>query len=538
MKILEVQQGTPKWIAVRAKHFCASDAPAMMGVSKYTTREELLKRKATGIEPEVDSARQALYDRGHEAEALARPIVEVDLLEELYPAVITDDAGRLLASLDGVTMDGETGFEHKLWNEELAAQVAAHDLPPAIYWQLEHQALVAGLKRIRFVCSDGTAWKMVWTEYRPVKGRTKKLLAGWAQFEADLKAYQHVEVLPPAVAEPVMALPALSIQVQGSITLIDNLAVFGDRLKAFIAAIDQSPADDQAFANAEAACKTLQTAQDALQAAEASALAQTATIDEMRRTVALYRDLARTTRLSLEKLVAVRKETLREEIRQGGIDAFNAHMAGLNTRLGKPYMPAVPVDFAGAMKGKKTIASLRDAVAGELARAKIEANEVADRIGLNLTTLRELAADHAFLFADTPTIVQKATDDLTMLVKVRISEHKIAEEKRLEVERERIRAEERAKAEAEQTRILRAEAAKAEVIRATVMREEQTEATRGIAPAEQSQVFGMPQTTPWRPTDEAIIHVLVTAYQQPEDVIIGWLLEMNIGDPQGVRARR
>jgi hypothetical protein len=90
-------------------------------------------------------------------------------------------------------------------------------------------------------------------------------------------------------------------------------------------------------------------------------------------------------------------------------------------------MPAIPVDFAGVMKGKKTVASLRDAVDTELARFKIEANAVADRIQINLGTLRELAGAHAFLFADTGSIVLKAADDLTALVKMRIAEHQQAE---------------------------------------------------------------------------------------------------------------
>jgi predicted phage-related endonuclease len=47
MKILNLTQGSPEWLATRAQHFCASDAPAMMGVSKYKTRSDLLREKAT-----------------------------------------------------------------------------------------------------------------------------------------------------------------------------------------------------------------------------------------------------------------------------------------------------------------------------------------------------------------------------------------------------------------------------------------------------------------------------------------------------------
>jgi hypothetical protein len=221
--------------------------------------------------------------------------------------------------------------------------------------------------------------------------------------------------------------------------------VFGAQLAAFIEGIDKNPSDDQAFANAEAAIKALQTAQDALEFAESGALAQTASIDEMRRTVALYIEQAKSTRLMLEKLVKARKEQIRVEIVQGGRDAFVAHLAALNKRLGKPYMLNIPTDFAGVIKGLRTIATIRDAVDTELARAKIEANAIADRIGTNLNSLRELAKDHLFLFADAAQIVQKENDDLVALIKVRIADHAAAEQKRLDQERERIRAEEQAK---------------------------------------------------------------------------------------------
>jgi predicted phage-related endonuclease len=443
MIILDVVQGSPEWVAARAKYFCASDAPVMMGASKRTTRTELLRMKSSGDERAFTEWQQAnLLDKGHEAEAAARALVEASLGEELYPTTGAHEAGYLLASFDGVTMDGETGFEHKLWNEDLAAQVRAGELPPSHYWQLEQQILVGGLKRVIFVCSNGTPEKFVQMEYRPVPGRAQQLLAGWKQFDEDLKNYRHVEVLPRATPQPVMALPALSIRVNGTISLVDNLDLFGKKLQAFIEGIDKNPSDDQAFANAEAAVKTLQSAQEALDAAESAALAQTASIDEMRRTVGMYRDLARSNRLMLEKLVTARKETIREDIRRDGVNAFSAHLDKLNQRLGKPYMPNIAADFGGVMKGKKTIASLRDAVATELARSKIDANAVADRIDINLKFMREHAADHAFLFADTAQIALKANDDFEVLVRLRISEHKQQEEKRLADERERIRKEE------------------------------------------------------------------------------------------------
>lgn len=518
MKILDVVQGSPEWHAARAKHNCASDAPTMMGVGKYMTRDELIRARATGGTREVSAELQRLYDNGHAAEARARTLLEAELGEDLYPATIADDAEWLLASYDGITMDGATGFEHKLWNEDLAAAVRSGELPPAYYWQLEQQILIAGLERVIFVVSDGTLERREKMIYTPVPGRATQLVAGWKQFDVDVKSYQHVEVLPSPVAAPVMALPALSIRVDGAIALQHNLPAFGERLQGFIDGIDKNPSDDQAFADAENAVKVLQNAQDALEEAERNALAQTASIDEMRRTIEMLRNLARNTRLNLEKLVKARKDTLRDEIRRGGIDALAAHLAALNLRIGKPYMTSVPTDFAGAMKGKKTITSLRDAVNTEIARAKIAANEIADRITINLNTLRELAPNHAFLFADTAQIVLKDNADLTALVKVRIAEHEQAEAKRKEEEQRR-----------EQERQERAAAPQAapQAAQAPAAPQAAQMATQHYAaPAPKPRLVAGAAGP--RPTDEAIIAVLAQHYRVHESKVIEWLLAMDL----------
>ena len=128
MKIIDVQQGTNEWHALRSKRLTASEAPAMMGISKYQTRTQLLDQKTTGLTPDVDEYQQRIFDKGHTSEAAARPIAEGIIGEDLYPVTCEDDEGRLLASMDGLTMLEDVGFEHKLWNEKLAEQVKAGKL--------------------------------------------------------------------------------------------------------------------------------------------------------------------------------------------------------------------------------------------------------------------------------------------------------------------------------------------------------------------------------------------------------------------------
>lgn len=491
MRIHNLVQGSQEWHAYRAEHFNASDAPAMLGVSPYKTRTELLHERATGITQEISRTTQALFDDGHRFEALARPLAEEIVGEDLYP--VTGSLGALSASFDGLTMAEDIAWEHKTLNDEIRAAVTAQDLGIHYRVQMEQQLLVSGAEKCLFLAScwdhEGQMVESKHFWYESDAELRQRIVSGWEQFAKDVADYQHIEILPAAVAAPVKDLPALSIRVDGSLTLNHNLVIFGDKLNAFIADINTKPEDDQGFADAEAAIKVMERAENALAGAEASALAQVASVDDMVKTVAAYKELARKTRLMLEKMVKARKETIRIEIQQIGKDKAAEHIASLNARLGKPYMPAVAFDFAGVMKGKKTLASLRDAVDTELARFKIEANAVADRIQINLGTLRELASNHSFLFADAASIVLKASDDLTALVKLRIAEHDQAEADKAEKLRAKIAEEERVKAEkaaAETVRLAKVESDRVAEEAAAVARAAEKPAAVELAEAQAS----------------------------------------------------
>lgn len=440
MKVHNVAQGSPEWHALRAQHFTASEAPAMMGASKYQSRTDLLTLKKTGIVPEVTPQQQRNFDRGHATEALARPLVEAMIGEELYPVVGTE--GNLLASMDGQTMLGETLFEHKLWNDSVVAQINAGELEPHYYWQLEQQLLVSGAERVIFVCSDGTAQNFEHMEYRPVAGRAQQLVDGWAQFETDLGAYEVTAEAPSiVVGKAPDELPALRIELTGMVTA-SNLIVFETSALAVIDAVKTELKTDQDFADAKKAVKWCADVESAVKEAKKQALSQTATIADLFSSLDRVSAHARETRLKVDKLVAAQELLVKSGIKQKGEQALAEHIAGINKTLGKVTLPHITSDFAGAIKNKRTITSLQDAVDTELARAKIEASKAADDIRLNLSSLAELAVDHVFLFNDVQQLVTKANDDLVVLIKHRINEHKKAEEAKAEAQRAQIRNEE------------------------------------------------------------------------------------------------
>jgi len=435
---LQVQQGTREWLNARAKCFNASEAPAMMGVSAYMSRSELLKQKATGIIPEPDAATLGRFNAGHEAEANARPLVEAIIGEELYPIVATDDEGRLLASSDGATMLCNIGFEHKLWNEGVAAQVREGNVPDSHKWQLDQQIAVFGFEKIVFVCSDGTPEKFVYCWYYPQPERIAQLRAGWDQFEIDLKNYQHVEAKPAAVAESIEDLPALAVQLTGQVTS-SNLATFQSVVLDRIKAINTNLVTDNDFATADKMVKFLDDGEKRLDLVKAQALSQTASIDELFRTIDSLKAEMRSKRLTLDKLVKAEKENRKAEIVTGAHREFSDHLAGLLKRVGVP-IPAIG-SFAEAIKGLKSLDSMRDKVSVALANAKVEANAVADRIEANRKTVDDMS-----LFPDFAQVCTKAPDDFAALLSMRVGQRKEAEEKRLEAERERIRAEEERRA--------------------------------------------------------------------------------------------
>lgn len=542
MKMLQLQQGTPEWITARMRYFCASDAAAMLGFDKRTTRTELLRLKATGDEKEFSGWVQTnLLDKGHEIEAHVRAEIEGQNGTTFYP--VTGTNGRLLASFDGVDLDddGTIGLEVKSWNEALVAAVVAGDVPDSHWPQLEQQILVGELKSILFVVSNGNERKVT-LKYRSKPERREQLRRGWLQFSEDLANYKHVEVLPPLTGTAIAKLPALAVTVTGEVTS-SNLAIYKESALGFIRAINTELKTDQDFADAETAVKFCSQAEGDIDTVKRLALSQTKTIDELFSALDSLQEAMRAKRLTLEKLVDARKKTIRAEILAEGVDGLKAHIILLNQRLGKPYMPSVPSDFAGAMSKKRTIATLRDAEQTELARAKIAANAIADNIALNLIVLRSEAADYGALFPDAALIVLKAPDDFAALVKTRIAAHKEKEAARLEAERERIRKEEAAKLEreaaarkanadaAERQRVADAARTPAPALPANPAPAAIDTSLRGFGAGPRPAVSAAIKADvapAKRPSDETIIAALADCFRVHESTVVAWLLEVDL----------
>lgn len=449
MNIVNLIQGSPEWHAHRATRFNASEAPAMMGASKYKTRSDYLREKATGITENIDPAKQRLFDAGHAAEAAARPIVEAILGEELFPATVTEDVDGLplSASFDGLTMLGDKAWECKLWNVTLADQIRAGQLEPHYYWQLEQQLLVSGAGSVYFTTSDGTPENTVGMWYEAVPGRREQLLAGWKQFAKDVETYQHVEHAERPAAQVSIELPALFVQARGAIT-DSNMVAYGEALKARLTEVRAIQlVTDQDFSNAKAAATLFRDQIKKLKLAKEAMLAQTVSIGEAARMIDAWSEDLRLTALQLEKDVEREDAAKKASIVAVARAKHAEHIKALNERIGGNWMPGTSPDFGAAMKNKRSYSSMQDAVDTALANAKIAADAVAATIETNRKQLTGEAHDWLFLFPDFAQVCTKAPEDFAALLFQRQQQ----DEQRKEAERERIRQEEAAKLAAAQS---------------------------------------------------------------------------------------
>ena len=540
MKIVQLQQGSPEWHAHRARYFNASDAPAVLGCSPYKTRAQLLREVHTGLAGEVDASTQRIFDAGHRFEALARPLAEEIVGDDLYPCVGVE--GKYSASFDGLTLGGETAFEHKTLNDSLRASIRqqggnANDfLAPHYKVQLEHQCMVSGAERVLFMASkwtdDGELVEERHCWYTPDAELRAEIIAGWQQFAADLAAY-----VPPAAAAPAPVgkapdtLPALRIEVTGMVTA-SNLAEFKQTALTAIRSVNRDLKTDADFADADKAVKWCADVEARLKAAKEHALSQTASIDELFKALDDIAAESKAVRLDLDKLVKRRKDEVREQAVTVAAAELARHVRALNAELAPMALRPVAADFAGAIKGLRSIASMQDALDTTLAGAKIAADQQARGIRANVAAFKAATGDDRALqalFADLGQLVHKAGDDFAAVLDQRITKHRAdeaaREAQRQAAEAQRIAAaEQRAREQAEREAAQRAadEAAKLALAAAApaVVKESLT-----VAPLPVAEPVKPVQAMPAHAAPQLVRQVPAPAANEPATLTLGMICE-------------
>lgn len=456
-KTINVEPGSDAWLEIRLDHLTASEAAAMMGDSPYMSRNQLLALKKGWQSNPNSEFKERLFADGHRFEAEARPLVEMEYLEDFPPVVagLSVQGLELLASFDGLalTLNPILVWEHKSWNEILAENTRNGLVEAVHYWQLEQQMLIAGVKECLFTVSDGTASKKVECIYKSVPKRRKDLIAGWIQFEKDLKEFK-LEARSELIEAPkAKGLPLVTYEVNGS-EISSNINACLDQIRDR-AQIEMTRVleTDQDFAEKEDLNKATKQARADLDSLVGKVRGHFTSFSDFARVAGEIDSVLQKMQSHGEKLVKTAKDEKKIAIGADAEKRLLKHLATINKRIAPVDIIAVSsvrADWPGVMKNKRTLESLQNAVDTELARVKKEIEAIVEVIVKNQVSFNELAKGYELLFADTNQLITKDNDGFIAIIKQRIADHKLAEEETRQRE-EKERAERAAKASKAET---------------------------------------------------------------------------------------
>lgn len=432
MRILELVQGSKEWQEFRLTRYGASEAASVLGLSTKMSRSELMYMKSLGVSKEFsDYVQRFILDKGHEVEALARPIAEKVLGQRLYP--VTCDRGDMVlataqgyqlqsASCDGMTLDDETTWEHKQFNKDLFASIESGVLPDEYMPQCQQNLDITGAKRLMFTCSDGTEENFAWMWVYPDSDYQARIRGAWDIFHEERKAYVPMELVAKPEAVAIEQLPELQFEVRGEV-IGSNVVEYKTQALAFIGSINTDLQTDQDFADAENTVKFCEEVEGKLKRAMESVLSQTASIDELHKTYAFLLDSISKKRIELKSLIKTKKDAIKNDIIKKAQEQFSEYLIELEKGI-EPIRINMPApNFAEAMKGKKSTKTVMDAVNQALANGKVEATGRKNLIAENLAFFECEAGNHKDLFNDLQFIVGKSAEDFIATVKLRVADH-------------------------------------------------------------------------------------------------------------------
>ena len=431
-------QGSPEWAAYRREHFNASDAPAMLGCSPYKTRAELVRELATGITAD-NSGRQHLFDAGHRAERAARAAAEDIAGEDLLPVV--GSVGKLSASFDGLTFDRKLLWEHKLLNDALRKALpgdglsgiasSPQDLPKHYRVQVEQQLMVSGAQAALFMATswdadDCTDLRFCFCNSDPVL--RQEIITGWEQLAIDVANYKPEAAPEVVTATPTDSLPAIVVRVDGRVDVKSNLPDFRASLDAYIKGLPTRPSTDQEFADAEDGVKRLKKAREICLTKADELLAPFTDAESAIRALKDAAQLCSDTYNALEKKVKARKDEVRAEIVAEYAAKLADHVLAMDP-LGHLNEKLIDMrgDFSGAIKGKRTIESVRNECEKELAVRRAEVNTQAALISLNKAAVDRAEAWH--LMRDFRSICNTSEVAFEAILGMRVSEERTRQER-------------------------------------------------------------------------------------------------------------
>ncbi len=157
-------QGTEEWKAFRRTKITATDCSVILGLNPWKNTYELLREKL-GIDPEPE--RNERMQRGIDLEPKARELFFNLTGHWTMPLVMVSPTHDfMMASLDGMTLDGKFLVEIKCPSKAVHKQACEGKIPRYYYCQCMHQLAVTGLEKMFYFSFDGVEEGAIVEVYR------------------------------------------------------------------------------------------------------------------------------------------------------------------------------------------------------------------------------------------------------------------------------------------------------------------------------------------------------------------------------------
>lgn len=165
MKIINVEQGSPEWLAWRKTVITATECPVIMGLSPWSTPYKCWQKKLGLIE---DEKTNEAMERGKRLEPYIRDRFILKSGIKMLPTVVESSEYPFLgASLDGMSATGEYIMEVKTGGEKLYLMALEGKMPEEYRLQIQKQLLVTRAKLCYYVVGSEDPDKDVVIEVLP-----------------------------------------------------------------------------------------------------------------------------------------------------------------------------------------------------------------------------------------------------------------------------------------------------------------------------------------------------------------------------------
>jgi len=179
-------QNTPEWKEWRKTKIGASDAAGVMGLSPWTSPHQLYEEKL-GLRPEKYMSDAMI--KGHNLEERARVCYEIETGLFIYPTVKIHPAWDfLIASLDGITLDGKTIVEIKCPGQKTISMAEKGEIPIHYQCQMQHQMFVTELDSCDYFVYEEVYDGIIQNTWRITVARDEKFIA--EMVTAELEFYE------------------------------------------------------------------------------------------------------------------------------------------------------------------------------------------------------------------------------------------------------------------------------------------------------------------------------------------------------------